>query len=236
MLHIAICDDSPVHQQIIQSEIEKALKLPYKITLFSSGRKFLEEISGGKCPYNIVFMDVALGEGDPSGILVAKNISCANPMAQIIFISQYLEFASDVYETAHVYFIAKDRLPELLEKALNTALLNLSQNEQQYLYFKTKQGQQRVAVNAIWYMEKSMRETILFTKSGAFHTSQKIEELLKQLPPYFVVCHRSYTVNLKAVDSIQRTSLTMPDGYQVPIGRSHYEEVKKTLAQLILFH
>lgn len=234
MLHIAICDDSPVHQQIIQSEIEKALKLPYKITLFSSGRKFLEEISGGKCPYDIVFMDVALGEGDPSGILVAKKISCANPMTQIIFISQYLEFASDVYETAHVYFIIKNRLSELLGKALNTALSKLSEVQKQHLYFHTKQGLQKVDIHKIWYMEKNLRNTFLFTASETFQPSQKIEELLEQLPPYFVICHRSYAVNLQVVQSVQRTELKLPNGTFLPIGRSHYEEVKRALSLLIL--
>lgn len=38
MLQIAICDDIPAYQQIIQSEIEKVLKLSHKITFFSTGK------------------------------------------------------------------------------------------------------------------------------------------------------------------------------------------------------
>ena len=44
MLQIAICDDIPAYQQIIQSEIEKVLKLSHKITLFSTGKEFLEKL------------------------------------------------------------------------------------------------------------------------------------------------------------------------------------------------
>lgn len=234
MLQIAICDDIPAYQQIIQSEIEKVLKLSHKITLFSTGKEFLEKLSEGKCPYQIVFMDIDFGTENISGISIAKKISAVNPMTQIIFISQYLEFASDVYETAHVYFIIKNRLSELLGKALNTALSKLSEVQKQHLYFRTKQGLQKVDIHKIWYMEKNLRNTILFTASKIFQTSQKIEELLEQLPPYFVICHRSYAVNLQVVQSVQRTKLKLPDGTFLPIGRSHYEEVKRALSLLIL--
>ena len=40
MLQIAICDDIPAYQQIIQSEIEKVLKLSHKITFFPLAKSF----------------------------------------------------------------------------------------------------------------------------------------------------------------------------------------------------
>ena len=89
-------------------------------------------------------------------------------------------------------------------------------------------------IHKIWYMEKNLRNTFLFTASETFQTSQKIEGLLEQLPPYFVICHRSYAVNLQVVQSVQRTELKLPDGTSLPIGRSHYEEVKRALSLLIL--
>ena len=47
-----------------------------------------------------------------TGIDAAKQINLIQPSAQIIFISSYLEYFSDVYETEHLYFVLKSQMAQ----------------------------------------------------------------------------------------------------------------------------
>lgn len=235
MLKIAICDDNPVQLSIIQEELKKNIskELPYSVNTFDGKISFSHMLQSGTCPYNIIFMDIDLGDSSTSGIDLIHKVNFLNPSCQVIYISQYLEFASDVYDTDHVYFINKERLPELLGKSLNTAIRNLSQTDNiSYLYLNTRKKQYRIAQNEILYMERNLRETTVVTCTEEFKTSEKIDQLLERLPSHFIPCHRSFAINLKLVSSIQQYSVSFPDGKTVPVGRTHYSNIKKAFALL----
>lgn len=233
MLKIAICDDNPVQLDIIQEEFKKAIteNISYSIDTFDSEAAFADMLQSGNCPYDIIFMDIVLGEADVSGINLAHKVNFLNPKCQIIYISQYLEFASDVYDTQHVYFMSKERISEFLGKALDSALKNIIQTDDtSYLYFNIRKKQYKIPQNNILYMERNLRETTIVTRTAEFQISEKIDLLLQRLPSYFVSCHRSYAVNLKLACSIRQYSISFPNGKSVPVGRTHYANVKKAFA------
>lgn len=235
MLRIAICDDNTVQLDIIQKELKKNIKkeISYSIDTFDGELSFSNMLLSGTCPYDIIFMDIDLGNSSISGINLIHKVNFLNPSCQVIYISQYLELASDVYDTQHIYFISKERLPELLVKSLNTAIRNLSRSEDAcYLYLKNRKRQCKIPQNDILYMERNLRETTIVTRTEEFKTSEKIDLLLERLPSYFISCHRSFAINLKLVNSIQQYSASFPDGKTVPIGRTHYSSIKKAFALL----
>ena len=112
MLKIAICEDSEIFVEIIKKNIETILKVPYELHPYLSGKEFMTALPETRCPYDIVFLDISLGDDTVSGIELGQMINGENPRTQLIFISQYLEYASDVYSTKHTYFIYKNRLNE----------------------------------------------------------------------------------------------------------------------------
>lgn len=233
MLRIAICDDNSVQLDIIQKELEKTIPedISYSINTFDSETAFTEMLKSGSCIYDIIFMDIVLGDTGSSGIDLVHKVNFLNPECQIIYISQYLEFAPDVYDTQHVYFVNKERISEFLDKALDTALKNIIQADTtHYLYFNIRKKQYKIPQNDILYMERNLRETTIVTRTEKFKTSESIDSLLKHLPSYFIVCHRSYAVNLKLAGSIHQYSISFPNGKSVPVGRTHYANVKKAFA------
>ena len=233
MLKIAICDDNAIQLDIIQEELKKNIKedTSYTIDTFNSEAAFTQILQSGSCPYDIVFMDIVLGDASMSGIDLVHKVNFLNPACQIIYISQYLEFASDVYDTQHVYFVSKERLSEFLGKALDSALKNIIQNDDtSYLYFTVRKKQHKIPQNDILYMERNLRETTIVTRTDEFKVSERIDQLLERLPSWFVSCHRSYAVNLKLAGSIRQYSVSFPNGKTVPIGRTHYASVKKSFA------
>lgn len=234
MIRIAICDDNAVQLNIIKEELKKNIEKNisyFSIDIFDGKAAFENMLQNGSCPYDIICMDIMLGDESSTGIDLVHKVNFLNPGCQIIYISQYLEFASDVYDTQHVYFLNKGRLPELLGRALEASLKNITQaSSDNYLYFNIRKKQHKIPQNDILYMERNLRETTIVTRTDEFKISEKIDMLLKRLPPYFVVCHRSYAVNLRLVSSIHQYSVSFPDGKIIPVGRTHYSDVKKFFA------
>lgn len=113
MLKLAICEDNDIQRRQIHTLSCSSLEIPVEIDTFSSATDFLNQISNEQCPYHIILMDIELGSESVSGIKLAQRINLLNPNTQIIFISQYLQYASSVYETDHIYFVYKQPLKDL---------------------------------------------------------------------------------------------------------------------------
>ena len=167
MLKIAICEDSEIFEEIIKKNIETILKVPYELRPFLSGKEFITSLPEMGCPYDIVFLDISLGEETVSGIELGQIINGENPRTQLIFISQYLEYASDVYSTKHTYFIYKNRLNEYLPAALDAALKNLQTDKEPFLTVKIKQSHHRIPVNDILFLERNLRETFIYPSTAS---------------------------------------------------------------------
>ena len=132
MLKLAICEDNDIQCRQIHTLSCSSLEIPVEIDTFSSATDFLNQISNEQCPYHIILMDIELGSESVSGIKLAQRINLLNPNTQIIFISQYLQYASSVYETDHIYFVYKQQMEEYLPKALSASCRKLNKLRQQY--------------------------------------------------------------------------------------------------------
>lgn len=234
MIHIAICEDNAVHSDQIIKLVHACLRIDFEINTFSSGKAFLDSLSDCRCPYDLILMDIELDDPALSGIALAEKINLMNHHAQIIFISQYLKYVSTVYETKHVYFVNKGEIEIYLPRAIEKALSNLENLQNQFLRFSKSSRQYQLPMNDILFMERKLRETDIHTRSGIFTTREKLTELLPRLSPAFCLCHRSYIVNLNAVVSFDRSNITFADGQIIPVGRSYYESTKKAFAQMMM--
>lgn len=234
MLNIAICEDNPVHSRKLKNMIDPLLPLPYTAREFASGKEFLASCECGLCPYDLIFMDIELDKDFMNGIELSQEINIRNPKAQIVYITQYLEYASSVYETNHTYFIDKEHLDLYLEKALRAALINLEAIQKQILHFKRHQKEYHIPQSDILYIERTLRVSQINTRTELYTCSQRLAELMEQLAPTFVFCHRSFIVNLKAVKALERDELVLSTGQIVPVSRACYPDVKKAFAKVIL--
>ena len=79
MLKIAICEDNEIFIEIIKTNLETILNVPYKLDSFFSGREFLKAISENACSYDLVFLDIELEDKSISGIDLGQMINNRNP-------------------------------------------------------------------------------------------------------------------------------------------------------------
>lgn len=126
---------------------------------------------------DILLSGINLGEGEENGIYLARQIKLLNPSCQIIFISNFLNYATDVYSTEHVWFLLKDQMEERLPIALHKAMRNLYPPEIPHVFFK--RGRERLIINtaSIICIESNQRKVILYCIDRIEETYASISEL-----------------------------------------------------------
>lgn len=234
MLKLAICEDNDIQRRQIHTLSCSSLEIPVEIDTLSSATDFLNQISNEQCPYHIILMDIELGSESVSGIKLAQRINLLNPNTQIIFISQYLQYASSVYETDHIYFVYKQQMEEYLPKALSASCRKLNKLRQQYFCFNYQSRDYRLLRSDIFYMERKLRNTEIHTKSQIYYCREKISILIEQLKPDFCICHKSFAVNINTIHTFSHAGIELSDGTHIPVSRNYYQATKDAFAQLLL--
>lgn len=231
MIHIAICEDNLIHLTKIKTLIEDQLDQPYTIDSFQSSQDFLFVLYSKGCTYHIIFMDIHLDEH--SGIELAQKVNQMNPDSQIIYISQYTQHVSTVYDTDHIYFIVKDTIDYFLPKALAKALMRLDQINTLYLTVSWNKVTHVILQKDIIFLERELRKTLIHTTTKTYYTSEKLSQILKRLNPAFAFCHGSHIINMMRVTHLEVNSALFDQGLTVPVSRSYYKNVKKSLLHFI---
>lgn len=234
MYRIAVCEDDPIHAKMIDEKIREVLGESSEVTVFSNPDDVIRSVKMNGVEYAVVVTDIDLGEKTISGIEMSKKINLVSPNTKIIFVTQYVEdFVSDVYETSHVYYISKKKINEYLKPALNKAFQKIHEQEKQNLIWKRGRQTFCVAVSSICYLERIMRSTEIHTTNEIYQIEDKFTELQNKLNEDFQIVHRSYMVNMRYISIMTRNELKMINGERIPVGRTHYEELKKAYARML---
>ena len=124
-MKIYVCDDDAFERKttvdILTHYCQKE-NIPVNVTAFESGRSmfaYSDSHDGGQGS-DILLMDIEMRE--ENGIEIVSRVNQIWPDCQVIYLTNYLSYSLDVYDTKHVYYVLKDqlktRLPEVLKKAL----------------------------------------------------------------------------------------------------------------------
>lgn len=224
MLMIAICEDNPITSEEVYRKIEQYCPTEVQIQTFSDGSDILTAVREQKAVPQIVFMDIELGNS--SGIQTAKDLTALLPDCQIIYITNYVDYATQVYESSHIYFILKNELDIYLPKALHKAIARLEELEHFYLTIQFGKSVARIAQKDILYMERVLRSTEIHTVALTYKTSEKLSDLKQQVESWFAFSHRSFLVNCRHISTITRQICTLSDGSKIPVSRTYYKDLQ----------
>ncbi len=232
MIHIAVCEDSPIHLEKLVQLIKSNMTEPCQIFSYLSSTEFKDCVKQKNMHFEIVFMDIQLGED--SGIALAKEVQSILPGIQVVFVSQYLDYISTVYETEHIYFIYKGNLEQYIPLALNKALGNIHSSGKQYLEFFWKREPYYVSFDEIIYIERMLRTTEIHTVNSTYFTSEKLVSLLQRLDNHFAICHQSFLINMNRITTFEKKYLMLDGSIKIPVSRAHYQELKQKFCDLVL--
>lgn len=178
----------------------------------------------------VIFADICLGGRNRAGIDLAARLSSVNPDCRVIFISSYLKYATDVYDTDHIYFIYKPELDKRLDNALARALTS-GGREPRLLSVSFNGRETAVRHTEILYIEQYGRVANIVCAGRTLQTYKKLDELVQALDdPDFCRCHKSYAVNLSHVCAFAGSTIRVDGGAVVKVSRSHASETRAAFA------
>lgn len=226
-LKIAVCDDEPLDRRQIEQmtlEILRAENLTCEFSVYANGAALLESLQGG-ARFQLLLLDVMMNE--LNGLELASALRKHGDNTAIIFISGNRELAMRGYEVAAQRYLSKPLQPEALREALLHCCRTLEKME---ILLPTGKGQRRLAPSELVYAEAAERVTKLFLVGQQEEFSVKISALEALLPErQFVLCHRSYLVNLGYIRYLRHRELELTTGVSIPVSKYRQAEVRRKL-------
>lgn len=175
---------------------------------------------------DVLFLGILL-QGEKNGIALAKQMNNTYPECQIIFLTDYLHYAVDVYQTEHTYFVLKEelenRIPEIFQR-----VEKLMRKSRDNYFFTASWGREIVVKESeMYYLERELRQTIVHTTWGFFQIREKLDDLMEKLPRVFSRCHHSYIVFFPAVREKRKNSYLLKDGTEIMISRGYAKQTSE---------
>ena len=231
---IVLCDDQPIYLReasgILKTYAEKN-DMSFEIVTFTDSAVLCEQ---DDVVPDILFLDIRMDGQD--GIETGRRVNLKWRKCRIVYLTDYISYATDVYQTEHVYYVLKPELEERLAEVMKKVLDDIAADEKQILF---REGKDEISLSTgeILYFERNLRKTIVNTRDGFYEVQEKLSDIARRLPALqFVRCHHSYLVSVSAIRKLGRESMELSDGTVIPISRRYQKEVKDGFALWLSLH
>lgn len=232
MYRIAILDDEKLHRNNIRKCVTAIMdgKLQ-SITEFTCPDDMVCYIKRHGFPFDIIIMDICFEGSRQNGIELAHSIQQFSDKCQIIFCTSFIDFATEVYDVEHVYFVLKSDIRSRLSSALKKAEDSLKKIHSRMLHITVKGQDFIIDQDNIMFLERMQRTTQINLTDDIITCHESVESILERLGKgRFVQCHKSYAVNLSYIKSYRRSVLTLTNNKMIPISRARLPETAEALA------
>ena len=189
-------------------------------TPFSAITYIYDEVKGN------VDLFIVYIENNLNNIMLAHDVQEYYPHIKVIFYSDNLECAEDIFEAYPSYFLKTPIKIHKMTSALERIKLTLDLDENQMLILKTCGEVRKIKYSSIIYMESIGRKIFIYTQDGEYIVNMTMQEMMCKLPDNFVLCHRSYIVNINKINSYKCDELQLVGGTLIPVSRSKKSEIK----------
>lgn len=232
MVKIAVCDDDRAILNGIADAIEKKYKNEISVIRYDNPVDLLEDWQESRRNQtDIVILDICFKE--ESGIHTAKKLQQINKNIKIIFITAYIEYASDIFEAQPFYFLVKPVDNRKIEEVVGSAIEAVRREDVRSLIIQTRDGIEKVKVDDIWYIESIKRNIIIHELDRQISYIKKLNEVEKLLPDYFLRCHQSFLVNADKVKRLESGGFILLNDMRIPISRMRYSEIKNKFLTIL---
>lgn len=231
-MKIAICDDSRVMLAREEKSI-KAIRPNDEIRVYDNPTKLINELN--EFEPDVVFWDIDLNE-EKSGIDYAVKVNEKLPDAQIVFVSQYAEYAVKAHRADHCYYVLKDEMEDRIGDVFKRVESRIQGNKRSLegIYITALHAKEKnfVYLKDIVYISTNQRHMDVHTTNGVYVTNNKLDNFLEELGECDIVrCHQSFAINLSNIENYSREAVTMKAGDYVPISRKYIASVREAFVR-----
>ena len=214
-MRIAIIEDNESQARALAEQIRRLFPVPAQleeIGIYASGEAFL----GRKESYDLLMIDCVLPDGN--GVELARTIRETDPGVVFVFVTAYLEFAAEGYETNAFRYLLKPVSDEKLGEALSAfwrqyvedPVVEITGTGLHKVFLKTSE---------IIYCEYSGRKVVVRTLGEAVDSQKNLLRLQKELGDSFFRTDRRFLVNLRYISRREDSTLILLNGERVNISR-----------------
>ncbi len=222
-MKIVICDDEIDYCKKVQTIVQRYLKsrnVSADVSYCKNSKELFEEKD-----MDVVFMDIKLDH--ENGIDVAKIVNQKFPRAKVVYLTNHLHFATDVYSTHHSYFVLKDEFESHLDQIYEKLKKEMNECPKKIIFSNKGEEYLSLDPHEVTYIERKNRITYIHTKNGVFETQEKITEISDRLPKtYFLRCHNSYIVYIPMIKELLKNEIILDNHQIVPVSRNYRKRTK----------
>lgn len=211
-IRVLLCDDDAGIRKVLRLLIERTDGFVV-LGETENAEDCLEFIRKDKP--DLVFLDVEMP--GMNGVECARQIQDEDPMIMLIFATAHEQYMGDAFQVYAFDYLVKpfrnQRVLQTLERIRsirqNAASIPASPpavrsgNRQRRLFLRNKDGATVLDMEDILLIQRENRYTVLYTADNRYTTNDTLSVLEERLDPdLFFRCHKSYIINLHAVDTI----------------------------------
>ena len=229
---IIVCEDERLHQQSIQEHIdcwaEETGHEGIKTLIFTSGEDLLEKWQNGLSA-DILLMDILFSDG-MDGMAAAGQIRRRDEAIPIVFVTNSEAYAKEGYAVRAFRYLGKPVRYDDIALCLDVAWQQYSLGHKGYLSIQDAGARLLVSHEDILYIEAQRHYTYILKRGEdePLKVRFRFTDLRKKLPvELFILCHRSYIVNIMHVRSIRKNELSISTGQALPVSRSQADAVSE---------
>lgn len=231
MYHVLIVDDMPDDAAALRALL---MQTPYASRFSITTLTSLRDVAPGPvrlAAADILFMDICLddGEGSQTGIDVIERAMLEGARTQVIYMSGFDAYHTQVYRTKHAGYLRKPFSRESVEEVCARAIAALESAAEKPLVVRQKGGERVLRPANIVYIESDRRRVRYHLRDEVVEAYGKISELAEILAPRFARCHQSFLVNLAYVDELTANEARLVTGDIVPVSRRWRGAVREAL-------
>ncbi len=224
-MRIVICEDNPNCRKDIIDNVHLWAKrgnhCDYYIQEFQTPEDLLEEWKKG-IQADLFLLDIQFPH-DIDGVDLARRIRMWDERVAIVFITHSQNYLRAGYDVRAWQYLNKPVCYEDLAECLDIVHRQCALTGGKEHFVLDGPGS-RVAIPyaKILYFEVRSPYTLIYLvdEEDPLTVRRRFAEFLGRLPPaLFVLCHRSYIVNVMYVRSIEGNGAFLPNGTRIPIAK-----------------
>lgn len=227
-INICILEDETAFSNSLSAQLKEWAddhRVTPEISVFSSQASLLSSCFSS---YDVIFMDIELPDG--SGIETAKLLRKQSYEGEIIFLTAHQEYACSGYSVHAMEYLLKPVDSSVLNACMEQILRKISD----LCFIYRKYGEHiRIRYYDILYFSSQNQHLEIYTADNVYRQLHSLKELLPQLPPQFIQCHRSIIVNIDHVQKISGKDLFLSDGTVLPISSSYLQQVRNMFCKIM---
>lgn len=225
-MKIAICDDERIFTDIFREKLEMTAEkcgIECTVSAFLNGAEMISMLNR----FDAVFLDVDMP--GLSGEETAEYIIGLEKALPIIFVTNHDNFVFSSFRYRPFGFLRKRYIDSELEDIIKRLDKYLAEIERCYT-FNSHNKLISVRLNDINYIEVYGHETLVHTANAVLTTSKALSAIEKELSEYgFIRTHKSYIVNTRYIFSVERNSIILSNGENLPVSRNKLTDVKQMM-------